>query len=330
MKFQRIDGIQLSLEEAIGQAMRAATVAFAEETVETVAIVDEVKLSEISDALQFEILAMLKTANDRVRSESEAAMLAYGAEQRGKVERAEAQTEELRHNYNQLAGHAAKLEERAQGLISKYWPGDVTGGHDEEASEDEDPFVILDRVIGEVFERLEREIEARQGYRNRIEVLETLFEPTNFARIAYEAEGGPDWRDLGDDRKAEWIRQAKQMTLALVLAQPRTAEVIASERYALEKLEALREYLDTNLKISALAGVHPVDKAIHLMEMIRVAGPAIVRAAYDSVVRPAVQALASVGLEVLPPGTIVYGATGEKAAPEEIRDLLRKEKPRGE
>lgn len=52
----------------------------------------------------------------------------------------------------------------------------------------------------------------------------------------------------------------------------------------------------------------PVDAAIEILTIFHTHGPALVKFAWENAIRPALHVLAGMGIDVLPPGTIVYGA----------------------
>jgi hypothetical protein len=52
----------------------------------------------------------------------------------------------------------------------------------------------------------------------------------------------------------------------------------------------------------------PADAAIEILTIFHTHGPALVKVAWEQAIRPALHVLAGMGIDVLPPGTIVYGA----------------------
>lgn len=88
---------------------------------------------------------------------------------------------------------------------------------------------------------------------------------------------------------------------------------IVQESPPYKLLEQLNEYLNNSFPKLVVSGKDPVissvERAIHIMRFVELYIPQIVKILWDNAVLPTIRTLATYGIDVLPPGTIVHGAT---------------------
>lgn len=314
--FIRREGEQLSIAEAIGQALGAASTCWIGE-VNSNAEFDSARASHIGDVLLGFVNAnLLRETQDL-------------------ADRAKRLREERDAYKNALAVQHAKLTEALLAVFPKEFTPEMLAVGEE---------TTVERVVRKLHELHDASLTAIYLSNTRLIRGLKFMEPETFAEIYYkrytvyyqELHGTehPSWDKLSkehQDQMTELSRRISEDYLAAiegksafdegnpavnrlleegrVLTNALNAVANLPHRQALGDLDTfLRSAFPKQVVVGDDAELDAVRRAIELLTFAHTYVPMVVKFAWENVVRPSIHALDRLGIEILPPGTIVYGA----------------------